>query len=175
MDKQDRDKLITFISSLKQNDFTNHFIEYISSYGRNGNIVPGVYVKSKKGRIGIVKKIEYGAPINENNTLIVKWGVSSKISCIRIKDIVVLEDYCGQLTEPEVGDTIYCFSGDHGIYVGDDEFSYIKDLKDFSMQNSSLYTKGFWVKDGIYEDEYGQKYDMCTTIYESDVVKVVKN
>ena len=170
MDKQDRDKLITFISSLKQNDFTKHFTEYISSYGRNRTIVPGVYVKSKKGRIGVVKKIEYGAPIYENNTVIVKWGVSSKISSILKKDIVVLEDYCGQLTKPEVGDTIYCFSGIHGVYGGDDEYSYKEDLKDFSMQVSSLYTRGFWVKTEKYEE-----YDCVTKIYESDIVKVVKN
>ena len=52
MDKKDKDELISYISSLKKNSFTDHLIEYISS---NGSIRPGVSVKSRSGRKGIVE------------------------------------------------------------------------------------------------------------------------
>ena len=154
MDKKDKDELISYISSLKKNSFTDHLIEYISS---NGSIRPGVSVKSRSGRKGIVKDIYYDTNVT------VKWGLSTQDSHIKTKDIVVIEDDCDQLVKPEYGDTLFSFSGVHGIYEFH-QYQYISDVSDYSTSFTS-YAKCFIVK-----NEDGLKY-----IYESDIVKVVKN
>lgn len=154
MDKDEKDKLIAFISSLKKNPFTDHLIEYISS---NGSIKPGVSVKSKCGRKGIVKDIYCDTNVT------VKWGISTQDSHIKTKDIFVMEDDHDHLIKPEYGDTIYSFSGVHSIYEFH-QYQYISDVSDYSTSITS-YAKCFIVK-----TENGLKY-----IYESDIVKVVKN